>query len=263
MIPQNETLYRGMVPVLESLCVSNFVYFYTFHGLKAVTAKPTQQNASRDLLLAAVAGTLISILLAAVAGVVNVFSTTPFWVVNTRLKMKGVRTQHAAAQVAEEDSVPFNGLLSGLAHIARTEGILALWQGTLPSLFLVSNPSLQFMAYESIKRRLLAGRPHPAELGSLAVFCVGAMAKAFATITTYPLQLVQTKLRHGHNYPNLKKNANMIELTVYIIRLSGVKGMFKGMEAKILQTILTAALMFVAYEKITAFVFQLMRMDRK
>lgn len=248
-----ETLYRGMVPVLESLCVSNFVYFYTFHGLKSVTAKPAQQNASRDLLLAAV------------AGVVNVFTTTPFWVVNTRLKMKGVRalrTQHAA-QVAQPDDVPFNGLLSGLAHIARTEGILALWHGTLPSLFLVSNPSLQFMAYESIKRRLLAGRPHPAELSSLAIFCVGAVAKAFATITTYPLQLVQTKLRHGHNYQNLKKNANMIELAVYIVRLSGVKGLFKGMEAKILQTILTAALMFVAYEKITAFVFQLMRVDRK
>lgn len=83
----------------------------------------------------------------------------------------------------------------GLFHVAKTEGVGALWRGTLPSLMLVSNPALQFMAYEAIKRRLLAGRPSPAELGSVAVFLVGAAAKAFATVTTYPLQLVQTKLR--------------------------------------------------------------------
>ena len=53
------TLYRGMVPVLESLCCSNFVYFYTFHGLKSVSGRATQQNAGRDLMLAAVAGKLV------------------------------------------------------------------------------------------------------------------------------------------------------------------------------------------------------------
>jgi solute carrier family 25 (peroxisomal adenine nucleotide transporter), member 17 len=41
-----------------------------------------------------------------------------------------------------------------------------------------------------------------------------------------------------------------------------VKGLFKGMEAKILQTISTAALMFVAYEKIVAFVFRILLMQK-
>ena len=45
-----------MVPVLESLCASNFVYFYTFHGLKALRATSADQSAGRDLLLASVAG---------------------------------------------------------------------------------------------------------------------------------------------------------------------------------------------------------------
>jgi adenine nucleotide transporter 17 len=45
-----------MVPVLESLCASNFVYFYTFHGLKALQTTSANQNAGRDLLLASVAG---------------------------------------------------------------------------------------------------------------------------------------------------------------------------------------------------------------
>lgn len=43
-----------------------------------------------------------------------------------------------------------------------------------------------------------------------------------------------------------------------IFRLNGVKGLYKGMEAKLLQTILTAALMFLTYEKIAAVIFKLM-----
>jgi adenine nucleotide transporter 17 len=35
-------------------------------------------------------------------------------------------------------------------------------------------------------------------------------------------------------------------------------GLYKGMEAKLLQTVLTAALMFAAYEKIVNFVFRLL-----
>ncbi|KFM56792.1 Peroxisomal membrane protein PMP34, partial [Stegodyphus mimosarum] len=44
----------------------------------------------------------------------------------------------------------------------------------------------------------------------------------------------------------------------YIIRTNGVKGLYKGLEAKLLQTVLTAALMFLCYEKIAAFVFHIM-----
>lgn len=43
-----------------------------------------------------------------------------------------------------------------------------------------------------------------------------------------------------------------------IFRLNGVKGLYKGMEAKLLQTVLTAALMFLTYEKIAAVIFRLM-----
>lgn len=42
-------------------------------------------------------------------------------------------------------------------------------------------------------------------------------------------------------------------------REQGFKGLYKGLEAKLLQTVATAALMFVAYEKIAAFIFSLLR----
>lgn len=71
------SLYRGLIPVMQSSCISNFVYFYVFHLLKSLRTREAQ-SAAGDLLLGALAGS------------VNVLSTTPFWVVNTRLKMQGI-----------------------------------------------------------------------------------------------------------------------------------------------------------------------------
>ena len=39
-----------------------------------------------------------------------------------------------------------------LLKILYQEGVGALWGGTLPSLVLVSNPTVQFVVYEALKR---------------------------------------------------------------------------------------------------------------
>ncbi|XP_008559002.1 peroxisomal membrane protein PMP34 [Microplitis demolitor] len=232
------TLYRGIIPVLQSLCASNFVYFYTFHGLKLLRSS-RNQTARNDLFVASI------------AGIINVLVTTPLWVVNTRLKMKGI------GGIPEKNNNEYNNLLEGIIYIWKYEGIKKLWAGTLASLILVANPAIQFMTYESIKRKVnasLAGEQIPAWV----FFTIGAIAKTIATTATYPLQLVQSKLRHGHNYENLSANAGTLQILLYILKKQGLGGLYKGMEAKLLQTVLTAALMFLAYEKISKFVFKIL-----
>jgi adenine nucleotide transporter 17 len=109
--------------------------------------------------------------------------------------------------------------------MGRQEGVASLWNGTVPSLILVSNPAIQFMTYEAIKRRLhvMFGKQH---LSGLVYFFVGAVAKAVATMATYPLQLVQTKLRvriisvvhvySGPSYENINHHwgANGVEVRI-------------------------------------------------
>lgn len=237
-------LYRGLLPVIESLYCSNFVYFYTFHGLKRIANE--DKSALRDLLLAMVAGS------------VNVMTTNPLWVVNTRLKMQGAKvitSQHTATR-------RYKGMLDGLLRVGREEGVSGLWSGACSSLILTINPAIQFMAYEAMKRQMQTMYKSQ-ELNSLVVFGVGAAAKALATVLTYPIQLVQAKQRHGHNYEGLPQKAGLIPLLLYIMRVHGFKGLFKGLEAKILQTVLTAALMFVCYEKIASIVFAILMGNRK
>lgn len=230
------SLYRGLIPVMQSSCISNFVYFYVFHLLKSMRTREAQ-SAAGDLILGALAGS------------VNVLSTTPFWVVNTRLKMQGINCD-----------LPYNDLISGLKYIARKEGLQKLWSGTAASLMLVVNPAIQFSVYESIKRYLtkIYGNEKPSVL---YFFFLGAVAKLVSTFITYPLQLVQTKMRHGDGElkKSLPPNAGTFEMLLYIMKTKGFKGLYCGLEAKIVQTVLTAALMFMAYEKIIRFVRVLLR----
>ncbi|XP_037939734.1 peroxisomal membrane protein PMP34 [Teleopsis dalmanni] len=242
------SLYRGLAPVLQSLCISNFVYFYTFHCLKAIAVESNSKSKQSALL---------DLLLGSVAGIINVLTTTPFWVVNTRLRMRDI------AGTSSEVNKFYTSLFSGLQYIARTEGVRGLWSGTVPSLILVSNPALQFMMYEMLKRNVVSFTGN--EISSFGYFIIGALAKAFATVLTYPLQLVQTKQRHRTSKSSedklsaKAKDIGMIEMMISILKFQGFKGLFRGLEAKILQTVLTAALMFTAYEKIAMLVGTLLK----
>lgn len=178
------------------------------------------------------------------------------WVVNTRMKMQGVKLQ-------KDDKLrrypKYGGILDGLVTIAATEGPGALWAGTLPSLLLVSNPSIQFMIYEALKRRVIEmlGKE---QLSSATVFAIGACSKSISTVITYPLQLVQSKSRYGSDDVRGKRIVDILNM---IVQKNGPAGLYKGLEAKLLQTVLTTALMYLCYEKITGFVFAIMRSQGK
>ncbi|CAH1794554.1 unnamed protein product [Owenia fusiformis] len=242
------SLYRGLYPVVASLCCSNFVYFYTFNGLKVVNMANTGTSGpAKDLLMAFI------------AGCINVLVTTPLWVVNTRIKLQGVQFK---TETHQEKKVPkYTGLIDGLMRIWREEGIRSLWSGTLPSLVLVSNPSVQFMVYESLKRYLqrMSGVE---ELSGLTYFLLGAIAKMCATFLTYPMQVIQSRLRAGYHKKELA-DLNFIQQLRNMIRNNGVLMLYKGLEAKLYQTVLTAALMFLTYEKISHFIFRLMGIELK
>ncbi|XP_013862369.1 peroxisomal membrane protein PMP34 isoform X1 [Austrofundulus limnaeus] len=237
--------YRGWFPVICSLCCSNFVYFYCFHSIKASLLKGKPSTPSTDLMIGIA------------AGVVNVLITTPLWVVNTRLKLQGSKFHNPDIRPTN-----YSGILDALVQISHQEGIGALWNGTVPSLLLVLNPAVQFMIYEGLKRQLMRGVPR--ELSSLEVFVIGAVAKAVATTVTYPLQTIQSILRFGQfssptDKSRLLSSLRTIKsLLVNRFRKYGILGLFKGLEAKLLQTVLTAALMFILYEKIASFTFKVM-----
>ncbi|XP_078096666.1 peroxisomal membrane protein PMP34 isoform X2 [Mustelus asterias] len=198
------------------------------------------------------------LLMACIAGATNVFLTTPMWVVNTRLKLQGAKFRQEDIHRTE-----YKGILDAFQQIITNEGLGTLWNGILPSLILVCNPGIQFMFYEGLKRKASkAGRRIP----SWEIFMIGAIAKAIATTATYPLQIVQAILRFE---PNKRKSNTLQESVQTLINLismrikkGGFSGLYKGLEAKLLQTVFTAALMFLIYERIAGITFKIMGLSK-
>lgn len=133
-----------------------------------------------------------------------------------------------------------------MVYVARNEGFGRLWSGISPSLILVSNPAIQFAVYEYLKRRI-------STKSAFSVFLMGAVSKAIATVITYPLQLAQARQRYGE-----EGKMSMAALLLSILKKGGPKALFHGLEAKLYQTVLGAALMYVAYEKIVRYVLCLL-----
>jgi adenine nucleotide transporter 17 len=157
------------------------------------------------------------------------------WVANMRIIKGGNNTSQKS-------------LWKELQHIIQSEGWQYLWNGTGASLLLVSNPVLQFFVYEQAKATRLKTRITPGvvvtNLSPLEAFCVGALAKAIATIATYPLQLAQVLLRLQN------KGVGTWGCLKEQFHRGGVRALFTGMNAKLLQTVLTASFTFLTYEQI-------------
>lgn len=235
------SLYRGLFPVVITLCCSNFVYFYTYSSLKAIVLGDLKSDPVKDLVFATI------------AGIINVLVTTPLWVVNTRLKLQGVKFETDKYRDAKKTQ--YRGIIDAILKIARFEGIAALWNGTKPSIVLASNPAIHFMVYETLKR-YFQRTLNIEELSGFLYFILGAVAKTVATIVTYPLQIIQSRSRAAcsRNEGGESMSRSLAEL----VRAQGLKGLYKGMESKLLQTVLMAAFMFMVYEKIAAAVFRLL-----
>ena len=152
-------------------------------------------------------------------------------------------------------------------------GLAGFWRGVVPSLIMVSNPALQYAFYESASdafrrrraktRRGVAGSSPSGTLGALTaweVFVAASLAKMGATVLTYPVLLVKTRLQASGSRGGKKPKTTFArEAPSYdgafdalrrIAREEGLAAFYRGMGTKMTQTVFAAALMFVTKEEI-------------
>jgi len=252
------SMYKGIGPVLISLAASNFIYFYTNNMLKVMVKSYTGQKS---------VSTGQNLLIASLAGCVNVLTTCPLWVVSARLK-----TQKDKIQTGSLATKPYKGFIDGLSRVAKEEGVGSLWNGCMASLVLVSNPTIQFVCYDWIRKIAMkrANAQGGKALSSFEFFILGAIAKAVATVATYPVQVAQSKLRNSNKNmkaddektSGIRRYKNTLDCLVKIFQEDGFFGWYKGLNVKLLQTVLMAAFHFLCYESIASFIFSLLAKNK-
>ena len=148
-------------------------------------------------------GPLTHLACAAASGALATTLTNPIVMVKTRLQLQGKEIMDAAAAASPSPSSssslhrarPYRGMVDAFTRIMSEEGPLSLYRGLGPSLVLVSNGSLQFMAYEELKElciRHLVQREE--ELRSHHYFFMGGLAKIFSATVTYPFAVTRSRL---------------------------------------------------------------------
>lgn len=263
-------LYRGLGPSMVGTICSQGVYYYFYQLFKDKADAlylQKKKNGSGDWTV----GMLGSLLVAALAGCVNVLLTNPIWVIVTRMQtakssqLKALPTLRSKPRsdassivdISQTDPVGrADGAVTMIRDLYNEAGLAGFWKGVLPTLIMVSNPAIQFMLYESLVKWLTRKRTKTKyglkPMAAVEVFTLGAIAKLGATVVTYPLLVVKSRLQAkqvsrgemGVQY------AGTLDVILKMVRYEGLLSFYKGMSTKIVQSVVAAAVLFMIKEEL-------------
>ncbi|KAF3329066.1 hypothetical protein FCM35_KLT06144 [Carex littledalei] len=259
-------LYGGLKASLVGTAASQGVYYY-FYQIFRDRAESAALARFRKGTGDGSVGILQSLLVAALAGCVNVLLTNPIWVVVARMQThKKTRKEttavdglpavlHPVPQPALVENSPYK--TSQVVHELYNEaGFLGFWKGVVPTLIMVSNPAIQFMLYETLLKNLKKKRATNLKgadgLSALEIFFLGALAKLGATIATYPFLVVKARLQVRPKVENDKRRQykGTLDAIRKMIKYEGAWVLYKGMSTKIVQSVFAAAVLFMVKEEL-------------
>ncbi|KAH9765194.1 peroxisomal adenine nucleotide carrier 1 [Citrus sinensis] len=226
------SLYQGLGTKNLQSFISQFIYFYGYSFFKRLYL---QKSGNKSI------GTRANLIVAAAAGACTVIVTQPL--------------DTASSRMQTSEFGKSKGLWKSLSESTWSEA----FDGLGISLLLTSNPSIQ------LKQRLLRRRlkretgkePSPEALPAFSAFFLGALSKCVATFLTYPairckvmLQAAESDEDGINQAPQRNKNT-VSDALCSIWKREGPLGFYKGIQAQILKTVLSSALLLMIKEKIT------------
>ncbi|KAJ8080409.1 hypothetical protein PM082_017242 [Marasmius tenuissimus] len=250
--------YRGLGPTILGYLPTWAIYFAVYDGIKSTFGEPplgVTKSQESGLYPAAQAKGYqpamrehpwsLHILSAMSAGATSTLCTNPLWVIKTRFM----------TQTREE--VRYRHTLDAFLTIYRSEGIRAFYRGLLPSLLGIAHVAVQFPLYEQLK--LWAQGDSEEALSSPTILGCSAIAKMVASITTYPHEVVRTRLQTQRRPLSSEMSSDgmlqhhpprggVIYVTKKLIRKEGWSGLYKGLSVNLLRTVPNSAVTMLTYE---------------
>ncbi|KAI0238277.1 hypothetical protein L0F63_006601 [Massospora cicadina] len=242
-------LYNGLPVGVLQVVANNFAYFYFYsfirnHHLQRAPFRVKEMHATLPVWAELGVG--------GVAGILAQLVTLPVSVAVTRQQTTPCESRKS--------------MLGTWAEILREDGYSGLWRGLKPSLVLVVNPSITYGVFEKLKGYWLnlQGRRN---LTSFEIFTFGAIAKAVATILTYPYIMAKVRLqwkapRHIVESSGYAPYKDSLDVLKRIFRNKGFPGWYEGVSAQISKAVLSQVILFLVKEKVTFSVTMLLIASR-
>ncbi|KAI8818299.1 mitochondrial carrier domain-containing protein [Fimicolochytrium jonesii] len=249
---QHETgkRYRGTVH-----CMTSIVREERFRGLYKGMASPLVGVAVINSLLFGVYGYFLrhigsgedSILSIAAAGsasgFINAFFSCPMELVKIRLQNQ----RDAPPTASGAPGIPmYKGPVDCMQQIYRQAGIRGYFRG-LGCTIIRETPSYgaYFATYELLSRALIPANTPPQSEPSLKLLLAGGLAGVCAWLSTYPFDVVKTRLQSAEN-ESKKTYTSTFQCLRTIVRAEGPSVLFSGWAATAVRAFPTNAATFYA-----------------
>eukprot|EP00123_Amoebidium_parasiticum_P001504 comp12613_c1_seq1/m.7648 comp12613_c1_seq1/g.7648 ORF comp12613_c1_seq1/g.7648 comp12613_c1_seq1/m.7648 type:complete len:327 (-) comp12613_c1_seq1:59-1039(-) len=161
-------------------------------------------------------------------------ATAPLELIKTLFQLQ-------STPIAKGTSQGYQGMWHATVTIAREEGVKALWKGnTVGCLRLGPYSGVKFMVYDTLK-----SKHYNNSLTTFQQLYVGSFAGIMATLSTYPLDVIKTRMsvqKHGQVYGGTR------DALTKIWKHEGCAGMFKGSIATLVGVIPFEGVQFAVYE---------------
>ncbi|KAJ6554756.1 mitochondrial carrier [Mycena capillaripes] len=231
-------LYSGLGSSVLGIAVNNGVYYYFYEGVRnAISGGKKAMSTTESMLAGSIAGSAATII------------SNPIWVIQTMQAIHGTKEV-----LVDTEPTDTPGMVETAKYLIASDGLQALWAGVGPALVLVINPIIQYTVFEQLKKLMITSPVDPKEavavLSDSDYFVLGALSKFMATGITYPYIVVRTRLQSGRKSRCARRYIASLHT---IVRTEGIKGLYRGVGAKIMQSVLAAAITFAAQRRIFEF----------
>ncbi len=302
--------YVGVKPAAIGTVCSQGVYYYWFSFFNGEYLRMKERTTTREvhtltpwesLITASLAGCMnvgLTLPIWTVVAKMQVASKTPkrrdidaeddesenedgahkWSAVKTKIKRKGREVvSRVNTRRRNEEKAKALGFWTVAKEVYDTSGVAGFYGGLSASLIMVANPALQFAFYETLRQKQQrssssssSSSNNNSTISALEAFVLGATAKIGATLATYPMLVIKSRLQVGRREVlGTKKNTikattddkNEGEKKEYdgivdcmkdlYTNEGGFFAFYDGLTTKLSQTALCAALMFSSKEEIS------------
>ena len=302
--------YVGVKPAAIGTVCSQGVYYYWFSFFNGEYLRMKERTTTREvhtltpwesLITASLAGCMnvgLTLPIWTVVAKMQVASKTPkrrdidaeddesenedgahkWSAVKTKNNRKGCEVvSRVNTRRRNEEKAKALGFWTVAKEVYDTSGVAGFYGGLSASLIMVANPALQFAFYETLRQKQQrssssssSSSNNNSTISALEAFVLGATAKIGATLATYPMLVIKSRLQVGRREV-LGTKKNIIKATTddknegekkeydgivdcmkdLYTNEGGFFAFYDGLTTKLSQTALCAALMFSSKEEIS------------
>jgi solute carrier family 25 (mitochondrial folate transporter), member 32 len=178
-------------------------------------------------------------------GTITVLFTNPIWLIKTRMQLE---TRKIESISSSSSTRPYRGMFDAFRLILREEGLFGLYKGIVPALFLTTHGMIQFGVYEEAK--MWSKESNIQNIAGVPVLVIaGLISKAAATLTTYPYQVIKSRLQQRY-VSGETPYKGFLDCSKQIFVFEGVKGFYKGFAANLIRVAPQSTLTLLSYETI-------------